>query len=442
MEETDILEEIMDLGSRRGTLTYGEINDALPPEFYSPDDLADRIDLFKDMGINMIDDKDTGAAPEVLGEESEEHEKSEDLVQAYFHSMGHISLLTRDEERELAKKLEKGRDIIKEIITAMPLYKKIEEGLETCEKEEEGEQCKDEQKADQALAVSLDILDNLMRNIDSIVLPGAFRHAESETGVTMDDLKKKWARITKARALYTEAKDELITRNLRLVVNMAKHYVGRGLPFLDLIQEGNIGLMKAVDKFKYDKGCKFSTYATWWIKQAITRALIDQTKTIRVPIHVMEFYGKVLKVSRELTQKLGREASNQEIAGHLGIPASKVEDVYRVMQDTVALQTPVGGEESRLEEFIDDKNSLSPFCRVEKEELSRQMLKILKTLPSKEAKVIKMRFGIGVARDHTLEEVGKQLSITRERVRQIEVIALRRLKHPSRVSALKALIAS
>src|SRR3989338_786765 len=248
-----------------------------------------------------------------------------------------------------------------------------------------------------------------------------------------------WSRISKAKALMLEAKNEIITRNLRLVVNIAKNYVGRGLPLLDLIQEGNIGLMKAVDKFKYEKGFKFSTYATWWIRQAITRALIDQTKTIRVPVHMMEFYNRVTKASRELTQTLGREPTDEEIAKKLQVTPRKVEEVFRAIQDPIALQTPVGDEDTELEDFIGDKNSPSPYSDAEMNEISGYIQKVLKTLTPKEERVIRMRFGIGADRDHTLEEVGRHLSITRERVRQIEAKALRKLKHPSRLKALKTL---
>ncbi|MEW5768714.1 MAG: sigma-70 family RNA polymerase sigma factor [bacterium] len=475
MRERDIFEEIIDIGKRRGTLTYDEINEALPSEFFSPDELEDLMDLLQDMGVKVVDYEETTAPEEEVSEEEEagEYEKTEDLVQAYFHSMGDISILTKDEETELAKRLEEGREIIKEIVTAMPLYKKLEASLDKQEEEEDLTNGEDE-KPDEALIMSLKILDNLMKKVEiadrKITRHGTLRdlkrlinekkkkevnpmklHAlakevqteykrvESEVGVKIDDLKLKWDRITKARALVTEAKNELITRNLRLVVNIAKNYVGRGLPLLDLIQEGNIGLMKAVDKFKYEKGFKFSTYATWWIRQAITRALIDQTKTIRVPVHMMEFYNRVTKASRELTQSLGREPSNEEIAKKLGVPTRKVEEVFRAIQDPIALQTPVGDEDTELEDFIGDKNSPSPYSDAEKSEISDQILMILKTLTPKEEKVIRMRFGIGVDRDHTLEEVGRHLSITRERVRQIEAKALRKLKHPSRLRALKVL---
>ncbi|HET6516092.1 MAG TPA: sigma-70 family RNA polymerase sigma factor [Thermodesulfovibrionales bacterium] len=471
MRERDIFEEIIDMGKRRGILTYDEINDALPSEFFSPDEIEDLMDLLQDMGVKVVDYEE--ALPpeeEVEEEELDEYEKTEDLVQAYFHSMGDISILTKDEETELAKKLEEGREIIKRIVTNLPLYKKIEASLDG----EAEEIPPEEERPDEALLKSVARIEELRAHIEAveraIMKYGSFKelkklisekkkkgiHAdklealakeiqqeykkvEAEVGVRIDELKVSYGRMSKAKALLTEAKNELITRNLRLVVNIAKNYVGRGLPLLDLIQEGNIGLMKAVDKFKYEKGFKFSTYATWWIRQAITRALIDQTKTIRVPVHMMEFYNRVTKASRELTQQLGREPSNEEIAQKLVVPTRKVEEVFRAIQDPIALQTPVGDEDTELEDFIGDKNSPSPYSDTERIEISEHIQRVLRTLTAKEEKVIRMRFGIGADRDHTLEEVGRYLSITRERVRQIEAKALRKLKHPSRLRALKIL---
>ena len=470
MRERDIFEEIIDIGKRRGILTYDEINDALPSEFFSPDEIEDLMDILQDMGVKVVDHEEAPPPEEELEEEVEEYEKTEDLVQAYFYSMGDISILTKDEETELAKRLEEGKSIIRELIIALPLYKKLEASLNGDEEELEPE----EEKTDEALIQSVEIIDELMReveiedrkiakygslkglktiikekkkkNIDTRKLETlakeiekAYKKVESEVGAKVADLKAMWSRIQKAKTLISTAKNELITRNLRLVVNIAKNYVGRGLPLLDLIQEGNIGLMKAVDKFKYEKGFKFSTYATWWIRQAITRALIDQTKTIRVPVHMMEFYNRVTKASRELTQQLGREPTNEEIAQKLLVPTRKVEEVFRAIQDPIALQTPVGDEDTELEDFIGDKNSPSPYSDAEKTETSEQIQKVLKTLTPKEEMVIRMRFGIGADRDHTLEEVGRHLSITRERVRQIEAKALRKLKHPSRLKALKRL---
>lgn len=470
MRERDIFEEIIDIGKRRGVLTYDEINDALPSEFFSPEEIEDLMDLLNDMGVKIVDYEEALPPEEELEEEEiEEYEKTEDLVQAYFHSMGDISILTKDEEAELAKRLEEGKEIIREIVTTLPLYKKIEASLDGDE-----ELMTEEERADEALLKTLSRLDALMAMVEEaekgIAKYGTlkdlkrlinekkkkgnkvdklealakevqqlYKKVENELGEKIEEFKAKYERLSKAKVLVTEAKNELITRNLRLVVNIAKNYVGRGLPLLDLIQEGNIGLMKAVDKFKYEKGFKFSTYATWWIRQAITRALIDQTKTIRVPVHMMEFYNRVTKASRELTQKLGREPSNEEIAQKLSVPVRKVEEVFRAIQDPIALQTPVGDEDTELEDFIGDKNSPSPFSDAERVEMSEHIQRVLRTLSEKEEKVIRMRFGIGAERDHTLEEVGRYLSITRERVRQIEAKALRKLKHPSRLKALKIL---
>ncbi len=471
MKERDIFEEIINLGKRRGVLTYDEINEALPSEFFSPDELEDLMDVLSDMGVKVVDYEESILGEEEVEEEVEEHERAEDLVQAYFNSMGDISILTKDEETDLAKKLEEGRDIINGIISALPIFDKIKNTIDI---EDEDGIATEEERADEALIKTLSRLEELidtalradvkikkystLKDFRSFInekkkknqntkrydvllkeVQSDYKKIESEVGAKVEALKELWLKISKARHLVMEAKNELITRNLRLVVNIAKNYVGRGLPLLDLIQEGNIGLMKAVDKFKYEKGFKFSTYATWWIRQAITRALIDQTKTIRVPVHMMEFYNRVTKASRELTQQLGREPTNEEIAKKLVVPVRKVEEVFRAIQDPIALQTPIGDEDTELEDFIGDKTSPSPYSDAERIETSEQIQRVLRTLTPKEETVIRMRFGIGVDRDHTLEEVGRYLSITRERVRQIEAKALRKLKHPSRLRALKIL---
>ena len=458
MTERDILDEIIDIGKRRGALNYSEINDALPPEFFSPDELEDFIDLLHDLGIQVTDSKGQAYNDDGISEEAGGYEKTEDLVQAYFYSMGEIPILTKEEEVVLAKSLQEGKKIIRDLIMETPLYKHLEEGLNG-NSDEETPGASVEEESEEVFRVAQGMIGDAMKRIESAeekipahgVMKGfsadvmeeeaqaEYKRVESDLGIKVDDLKSMWERITSARMIISEARDELIIRNLRLVVNIAKKYMGRGLTLLDLIQEGNLGLMKAVGKFKYEKGFKFSTYATWWIRQAITRSLIDQTKTIRVPVHMMEFYNRVASASRELTQRFGREPSNEEIARNLDAPIGKVEDVFRAILDPIALQTPVGDEDTALEDFICDRNSLSPYAGAEQNETTEYIIRVLETLTPREEEVIKMRFGIGVVRNYTLEEVGRHLSITRERVRQIEAKALKKLNHPSRRRALKNL---
>ncbi len=470
MKDKELFEELVDLGKRRGVLTYDEINDALPAEFFSPEEMEELMELLQVMGIKVVDEDDDSSTEADEADKvaaAKEVEKTEDLVQAYFHSMGNISILTKDEETQLARQLEEGKLIIKSIVCDMHMYKTEYARLMEDDPERET-------NTYMASLVAVDVLEKQVRQVrisdrkiarhgtikdlrkkvrerkakginpwklEALLkeVQAEYKAVEQLLEIKVDVLREEWDRISKVRRLMTEAKNELITRNLRLVVNIAKNYVGRGLPLLDLIQEGNIGLMKAVDKFKYEKGFKFSTYATWWIRQAITRALIDQTKTIRVPVHMMEFYNRVTKATRELTHELGKEPTNEEIARKLGVPPKKVEEVFRAIQDPIALQTPIGDEDTELEDFIGDKKSPSPYIDAERVESSEQLQRVLRTLSPKEEKVIKMRFGIGTDRDHTLEEVGKHLSITRERVRQIEAKALRKLKHPSRLKALRIL---
>ncbi|WP_241558875.1 RNA polymerase sigma factor RpoD [Halobacteriovorax sp. HLS] len=282
-------------------------------------------------------------------------------------------------------------------------------------------------------------IEQLIRNQEDVIRK--LRRLSLDAGMDFEDINDVYNIILKGEQKADVAKSQLVEANLRLVVSIAKKYTNRGLQFLDLIQEGNIGLMKAVDKFEYRRGYKFSTYATWWIRQAITRAIADQARTIRIPVHMIETINKMVRTSRQLIQELGREPTPEEIAEKMELPVDKVKKVQKISKEPISLETPIGEEEdSSLGDFIEDKKIISPADAVMSVTLSEQTRSVLSTLTPREEKVLRMRFGIGEKSDHTLEEVGQDFFVTRERIRQIEAKALRKLRHPSRAKMLKSYI--
>ena len=354
----EIIERLLAKGkSNGGTLTYGELIDALQKQDMSPDEMDDMYQRFSDEGVEIVDDVPVAAnesADDAPPEKEEEVEidlsvpegiSLDDPVRMYLKEIGHVPLLTAEEEVELAQRMEAGDE---------------------------------------------------------------------------------------------EARHRLEEANLRLVVSIAKRYVGRGMLFLDLIQEGNLGLLKAVEKFDYSKGYKFSTYATWWIRQAITRAIADQARTIRIPVHMVETINKLVRISRQLLQELGRDPRPEEIAKEMGISVARVHEIMKIAQEPVSLETPIGEEEdSHLGDFIEDEAAPAPAEAASFMLLREQLEEVLETLTDREKNVLRLRFGLEDGRSRTLEEVGQSFGVTRERIRQIEAKALRKLRHPSRSKVLR-----
>ena len=391
------IKELIALGKKKGKLTLKEMSDALESIDMESDELDRLYEELEKAGIEL-QGAEVLAAPaeseeefsedtveEVTKEELEDTESFaegfaiDDPVRMYLKEIGKVDLLTPDEEVELAKKMQAG----------MEAKEKIKE------------------------------LDERQRN-----------------GEQIDE--KEYQALRKAIRGGENAKKRLSEANLRLVVSIAKRYVGRGMLFLDLIQEGNLGLLKAVEKFDCTKGFKFSTYATWWIRQAITRAIADQARTIRIPVHMVETINKVIRVSRQLLQELGHDPQPEEIAEEMNMPVERVREILKIAQEPVSLETPIGEEEdSHLGDFIPDDDALEPAEAASFTLLKEQLVEVLKTLTPREEKVLRLRFGIEDGRTRTLEEVGKEFNVTRERIRQIEAKALRKLRHPSRSKKLK-----
>ena len=378
-KKKDIKRELIEKGKKKGVLTFKEISDAFEDIEVTPEEIERLYDIFEKESIELVEDLDKELEEiEVSKEELEDLSVPEginidDHVKMYLKEIGKVNLLTPEEELSLAKRMADGETAKEQL-------------------EEIGENIDEDSK----------------KQIDLLIADGE------------------------------KAKKSLAEANLRLVVSIAKRYVGRGMLFLDLIQEGNLGLIKAVDKFDYTKGYKFSTYATWWIRQAITRAIADQARTIRIPVHMVETINKLVRVSRQLVQELGREPTPEELAKELNMPVDKVREISKISQEPVSLETPIGEEEdSHLGDFIPDEDAPAPSEAASFVLLKEQLGAVLETLSEREAKVLRLRFGLEDGRARTLEEVGKEFDVTRERIRQIEAKALRKLRHPSRSKKLK-----
>ncbi|MEW6053056.1 MAG: sigma-70 family RNA polymerase sigma factor [Nitrospirota bacterium] len=436
MKDADVLDAIM---KHDGTHEF--LYQDMHRDILSTDDFSDHTsEDVEDLPADQHDDVSSYAeqAENDGTEDLQDSGNNGDMVQAYFRSMGKVMVLTRKEESELAKTIYEGERTIKRAIIKLPLYKKLE-ASHYSKKSGEDTQHSDADKRDEILKTCLAMLDNFMSSASRAESRNRKNDASRDAEMSINEMKSIYRKITMARKAVLESKNELITRNLRLVISIAKHYLGRGLCFLDLIQEGNIGLIRAVEKFDYRRGVKFSTYATLWIKQFITRAIMDQAKTIRVPTNIMEQYNGIIKAARELSLLFGREPLTEEIADKVGIDPCKVEKVLKSVQDTVSLHTVIGDDDKTLEEFVRDEKGMSPYDALESHVITEKTLQTLRTLNPKEEKVIRMRYGIGLDRDYTLEEIGRYFAVTRERVRQIENTAIKKLRHPNRQKMLRSL---